>query len=236
MRSPPFTSRREVARLDRRHGKKKLEKILEKQPDGPYVLLGHCNGALVGFEAARLLVAMGKEVKAVVMVDPLIMSVRKSAQFIFTAADLVMRLMGVQKNTRRKPLLWIGKKLAAMDRGTKDFWHRPLFFFQKKGAQKRSPKKKLKHLVGNLRHLQKFSPEWKEHKDIKRHFFNAFLDYRPLSLNVPVLYISQRYSGHAWRRVTKDTVYINICRGNHTSLNESYSQYLVDKVREFINR
>jgi len=217
--------------------KERLQKILERQPNGPYVLLGHCNGALAAFEAARLLVSMGKEVKAVVMVDPLIMSVRRSAQFIFTAVDFVMRLMGVQKNKRRKPLIWIHKKLSAMDRSTKDFWRRALFFFQKTGHQKRSSKKKLKNLVGNLRHLQKFSPEWKEHKNIKQHYANAFLDYKPLPLNVPVLYISVRFSGYAWRRIAKDTVYINICRGNHGSLREeSYAQSVVDKTRDFISR
>ena len=79
--------------------KERLQKIIEEQPDGPYILLGHCNGALVGFEAARLLVSMGKEVKAVVMVDPFIMSVRRSAQFIFIAAGFFMRLMSVQKKS-----------------------------------------------------------------------------------------------------------------------------------------
>jgi hypothetical protein len=180
---------------------------------------------------------MGKEVKAVVMVDPLIMSVRRSAQFIFTAVDFVMRLIGVQKNKRRKPLIWIHKKLSAMDRSTKDFWRRALFFFQKTGHQKRSSKKKLKYLFGNLPHLQKFSPEWKEHKNIKQHYANAFLDYKPHPLNVPVLYISVRFSGYAWRRVAKDTVYFNIWHGNHGSLRgESYAQSVVDKTRDFINR
>ncbi|HJX31853.1 MAG TPA: AMP-binding protein [Thermodesulfobacteriota bacterium] len=217
--------------------KEKLQKILERQPNGPYVLLGHCNGALVAFEAARLLVSMGKEVKAVVMVDPIIMSVRRSAQFIFTVVDFVMRLMGVQKNKRRKPLIWIHKKLLRMDRMTKDFWRRALFFFQKTGHQKRSSGKKMKNLFSNLRHFQKFSPEWKEHKNIRQHYDNAFFDYKPLSLNVPVLYISGQFSGGAWRRIAEDTVYINISRGNHGSLRgQSYAQSVVDKIRDLINR
>ena len=34
----------------------RLPLILEAQPEGPYLIGGHCNGALVAFEAARKLV------------------------------------------------------------------------------------------------------------------------------------------------------------------------------------
>jgi hypothetical protein len=176
---------------------------------------------------------MGKEVKAVVMVDPLIMSVRRSSQFIFIAAEFFMRLMGVQKNKRRKPLIWIFRKLKYMDRKTKGFWRHVLFFFQKTGPQKQSSNKKLPKFAGNLRHLRKLSR--KEHKNIKQNFDNAFFDYKPLPLNVPVLYIALRYSGYAWRLITKDTVFINMHRGRHIPWSESYSQYIVDKIRDFIN-
>lgn len=208
--------------------KGRLQSILEKQPNGPYVLLGQCNGALVGFEAARLLVSMGKEVKAVVMVDPVIMSVRRSAQFIFIAAEFLMGLMGIQKNKRREHLLWISRKLLRMDKRTKDFWRRPLFFFLKKRPPKRSSNKKHR--------LEKLSPKWKESENIKQHNFNAFFDYKPLSLDVPVLYISLRFSGYAWRRITKNTIFINIFRAHHAPWSDTFSPYLVNKIREFINR
>lgn len=208
--------------------KERLQQILEKQPKGPYVLLGHCNGALVGFEAARALISMGKEVKAVVMVDPLIMSVRRSAQFIFIAAEFFMGLIGIQKNKRHKHLVWIWRKLVRMDRYTKDFWHRVLFFFQRTGPRKRSSNQNNRP--------QKFSPAWKERKNIKKHYNNALFDYQPFSLNVPVLYIALRFRGYAWRRITKDTVFINMSRGHHTPWSETYGPYLVNKIREFINR
>jgi oxalate---CoA ligase len=205
--------------------KERLQKILKEQPNGPYVLLGTCIGALVGFESARLLVSMGKEVKAVVMVDPLIMSVRRSAQFIFTAADLVMRPVGIQKNKRRTYLLRIYKELLRIDRRAKDFWHHPQFFFQKTGTQRRLWKKNSPS--------KKRSPE---SKNIQKHYLNALFDYKPLSLNVPLLYVSLEYSGDAWRRITKDAVFINIFRGRHVPWSETYAPYVVDKIREFINR
>ncbi len=39
------------------------------RPTGPYVIGGHCNGALVAFEMARQLVARGEEVDAVVLIE-----------------------------------------------------------------------------------------------------------------------------------------------------------------------
>ena len=44
--------------------------ILERHAGGPILVGGYCNGALVAFEAARLLKAAGREVELVAMVDP----------------------------------------------------------------------------------------------------------------------------------------------------------------------
>ena len=49
----------------------RLPSIMEAQPGGPYRLGGHCAGATVAFETARLLLARGHQVELVAMVDPL---------------------------------------------------------------------------------------------------------------------------------------------------------------------
>jgi oxalate---CoA ligase len=54
----------------------RLPLILERHKDGPILLGGYCNGALVAFEAARLLTAVGREVELVAMVDPPTVSAR----------------------------------------------------------------------------------------------------------------------------------------------------------------
>ncbi|MFL5159674.1 MAG: AMP-binding protein, partial [Microvirga sp.] len=54
----------------------RLPLILEKHASGPFLLGGYCNGALVAFEAARLLVAAGHRVEMVAMVDPPTVSAR----------------------------------------------------------------------------------------------------------------------------------------------------------------
>jgi pimeloyl-ACP methyl ester carboxylesterase len=48
----------------------RLAQILALQPHGPYRLGGHCVGGKVALETARLLLARGEQVEAVVMVDP----------------------------------------------------------------------------------------------------------------------------------------------------------------------
>jgi thioesterase domain-containing protein/acyl carrier protein len=48
----------------------RLAQILALQPQGPYRLGGHCVGGKVALETARLLLARGEQVDAVVMVDP----------------------------------------------------------------------------------------------------------------------------------------------------------------------
>ena len=48
----------------------RLPAIMEAQPQGPYRLGGHCVGAMVAFETARLLMASGHHVELVAMVEP----------------------------------------------------------------------------------------------------------------------------------------------------------------------
>jgi thioesterase domain-containing protein len=60
----PIPGSIEAMALDR------LPLILERQPKGPYRIGGYCNGALVAFEAARLLVKAGHKVEMLAMIDP----------------------------------------------------------------------------------------------------------------------------------------------------------------------
>ena len=65
MRGQPMPQSIEAMAADR------LPAIMEAQPGGPYRLGGHCVGAAVAFETARLLLARGHQVELVAMVDPL---------------------------------------------------------------------------------------------------------------------------------------------------------------------
>jgi hypothetical protein len=47
-----------------------VESIRAIQPEGPYLLGGYCNGALVAYEMARQLHAKGQEIEMLVLMDP----------------------------------------------------------------------------------------------------------------------------------------------------------------------
>jgi thioesterase domain-containing protein/acyl carrier protein len=218
--------------------KERLQDILEKQPDGPYILIGQCNGAQVAFEAARQLILMGKKVKAVIMIDPVIMSARRSTQFILSTTDFLMRFIGFHKRKRHKSLIKVWKKLVSADSRSKDMWRRIFFFFQKTWYQKLiSLRYYLKYNFNNLiKKKDKHKHTTKEQEVIMNHYNNVLFNYKPLPLNLSLLYIALAYRGKAWRRITKNTNYINIYRGHHTSWEKDYSQDLADKIRQFINR
>ncbi len=237
--------------------RQRLPDIIEIQPDGPYILAGHCNGSVVGFEAARLLAAMGKEVKAVVMIDPLIVSVRKSAQLLLKAHDFIMRLMNVPENRRYMRLLETWKKMYRFDSITKDKWRLAyLVRVCKKIAEISTRMIDRPHPVRCLPHripMNVLSPvkagqggheerppavvENLETMDSRMlYFLKVLFDYTPAALDVPVLYISLEYSGYAWRRISRNTEFFNICRGAHHFWEKEYAPLIFKKIREFINR
>jgi thioesterase domain-containing protein len=44
--------------------------LIEDQPEGPYVIVGHCGGSLIAYEMAQQLLAQDREVAGLIMVDP----------------------------------------------------------------------------------------------------------------------------------------------------------------------
>jgi oxalate---CoA ligase len=59
-----------------------LSAILRAQPSGPYRLGGYRDGALIALQTARLLVAAGRQVAVVALVDPPAISARGPVQFL----------------------------------------------------------------------------------------------------------------------------------------------------------
>jgi oxalate---CoA ligase len=60
----------------------RLPLILARQASGPFLLGGRCNGAMVAFETARLLMAASHKVDLVAMVDPPTVSARPASRTI----------------------------------------------------------------------------------------------------------------------------------------------------------
>ena len=72
----------------------RLPLIMEAQPEGPYRLCGYCLGGIVAFEVARLLLAAGKEVEMVFMIDPPTINARKSVQLLLSLIKGARPLLG----------------------------------------------------------------------------------------------------------------------------------------------
>lgn len=70
--------------------RERLPLILERQAQGPYRIGGYCNGALVAFEAARLLIEAGHEVEIVALIDPPTANVRPWSRAILRSLDRVL--------------------------------------------------------------------------------------------------------------------------------------------------
>jgi hypothetical protein len=68
--------------------------IVNAQPKGPYRLCGVCASGLVAFEVARLLIAAGKEVEMIGMIDPPTINARRSLQLLFSLMNRVRPMAG----------------------------------------------------------------------------------------------------------------------------------------------
>jgi thioesterase domain-containing protein len=88
----------------------RLPIILERQASGPFRLGGKCNGAMVAFETARLLMAAGHKVDMVAMVDPPTV----------TARPVPRAIIGLMKPIVSPYLLrWTYEQMAKLERYSK---------------------------------------------------------------------------------------------------------------------
>ena len=72
----------------------RLPLILDAQPEGPYRLCGNCLGGFVAFEVARMLVAAGKKVELIVMLDSPTVSAGRLLNSILSVMRLTRPLAG----------------------------------------------------------------------------------------------------------------------------------------------
>ena len=223
----------------------RLPVILEAQPRGPYVLGGHCNGALVAFETARLLLNAGHRVDLVIMIDPVVVAVRRSARLLLLALDLIKRTTGAAPDLRRHSLEFAWVRLAEIDKTTR-LW--------KKSWAERWNAIRLGLRLAPSAGLRLWNKSWAERWDaIGRRlgmprsagfkeaasletgpakpsvvetsvdpeligaYARAMSVYYPSRLAVPILYIAVSYSGGGWRRMSPEIELID-APGHHFSL------------------
>ena len=191
----------------------RLPLITDAQPEGPYRLFGSCVGGLVVFELARLLIAAGREVEMVIMLDPPVICARRSVQLLLSTMRRARPVVGpmVDRAMRRTYRI-----CAELDRFYNRTWPRRLSAI--KTRVKSAINTGVKNVISGsncpsteVLHLKETVVERDATYEV------AMSNYVPEPLAVPVIYISVDYRGEAWRRISP-TLEIHRSSGSHFRL------------------
>ena len=185
----------------------RLPLIMKAQPKGPYRLGGKCLGGIVAFEVARMLVAAGKEVEMVILLDPPTINARKSLQFIFSTMKKA-RPIGGRAVERAMAWTWFrsvqlqrfsnyswSKRRAAIEWR----WHLLKAMLEKpvdRGAVQES-------IVPTPMDRSGTPILGISLKDARTSRYAAAMsNYRPNPLDVSITYIKVDFGKGAWRRIS----------------------------------
>jgi acyl-CoA synthetase (AMP-forming)/AMP-acid ligase II/thioesterase domain-containing protein len=188
----------------------RLPLILEKQASGAFLLGGRCNGAMVAFETARLLIANGHKVSMVAMVDPPTVNARPAPRAIIAMM---------------KPI-----ELPYLLRWTYQLMVQLEVFLKASTSEKIAKLKRLR--ITKLR--DSFSSV---NNDVPRPLWDAYsiamAQYLPAPLDVPVTFYAATSDGGAWR-LSPHLDVIEVPGGHSGSLT-SGAEPLVDHLRKRID-
>jgi len=188
----------------------RLQLILEKQASGPFLLGGRCNGAMVAFETARLLIANGHKVSMVAMVDPPTVNARSASRAIMA----MMKPIASPYSLR-----WIYQLMVQLE----VFWK----------ASTNEKIAKLRRLrIAKLRDSLSSA-----NNDVPRPLWDAYslamAQYLPAPLDVPVIFYAATSDGGAWR-LSSELDVIEVPGGHSGSLTFG-AKPLVDHLRKRID-
>jgi len=183
----------------------RLPLIMKAQPKGPYRLGGKCIGGIVAFEVARMLVAAGKEVEIVVLVDPPTINTRKAPQALFSIIKWAQPIAGP---VAERAMAWTWFRSQQLQKFCNYSWTK-----RRKSIRRRwiLLKEKLAGLIGRGK-VDVVPTEIDRSgtpiiglslKDARTsRYATVMSNYRPKLLDVPVLYVRVEFSAGAWRRVS----------------------------------
>jgi acyl-CoA synthetase (AMP-forming)/AMP-acid ligase II/acyl carrier protein len=182
----------------------RLPLIMAAQPEGPYRLIGHCNGALVAFEAARLLKAAGLPVQWIGMIDPVTVTASGASRAILKILTriAVPSPSPYWQDLTRDLARWVWWGLGEWQRIGLLSWSQR--WALAKGSRKHLALPRLRLPSRGSRHLP--CP------DDHRYEF-AMARYFPEPLEVPVTYFAAEYDGRPWRRISRELEIVELPDG-----------------------
>jgi acyl-CoA synthetase (AMP-forming)/AMP-acid ligase II/thioesterase domain-containing protein len=183
----------------------RLPLILKRQASGPFLLGGKCNGAMVAFETARLLMAAGYKVGMVAMIDPPTVAARPGPRAIIRLMKPIVSAYRVR---------WIYEVLAGLER------------FSKASASKQTAIAKLYNALSNSD--SEIPPALWDAYSI------AMARYLPAPLEVPVAFYAADHDGRAWRHISSQLEVVQVPGGHRGSLTIG-AELLIDHLRQRID-
>jgi thioesterase domain-containing protein len=197
----------------------RLPLIVDAQPQGPYRLGGYCIGGLVAFEVARMLVAAGKKVEMVAMIDPPTVNARQSVQTLFSILDRVRPVGGP---VVERAIAWTWYCMARIE-SVSNLSHSGQWAWAKAKVRALAVagKSQALHALRGVTHqATKPSPV---------RYGIAMSRYFPAPLAVRVIYFSAEYDGEVWRRLCSDLEVIKLPRDHFGMFTDPTD--LVDHLR-----
>ncbi|MBR1235408.1 thioesterase domain-containing protein, partial [Bradyrhizobium sp. AUGA SZCCT0182] len=183
----------------------RLPLILERQSSGPFLLGGKCNGAMVAFETARLLMAAGQKVDMVAMVDPPTISARPVTRTIIALMKPIVSSYCLR---------WTYEQMARLERFFKAPTSKPITI---------------------ARLYSTFSIPNNEIPPVLWDAYSfAMSQYLPAPLEVPVTFYAADHDGRAWRHVCAQLDVIEV-PGGHSDCLTIGAELLVDHLRPRID-
>ena len=191
----------------------RLPLIVQAQPEGPYRLCGNCLGGIVAFEVARLLLAAGKEVEMVFMIDPPTINANTFVQLLLSTMRHARPFFG---SVLDHAMAWTWYRLVRLQKFWNMSWTRRWaaikFRMLNPGVFRSNERTDAAQFDDSNVLLSPFS-QFADPQTMR--YAAAMSYYIPQHLAVRVIYFSVDFGVGAWRRLSPNLEVIK-SPGTHT--------------------
>ena len=209
--APPGFDHEPIPRSIETMAADRLPLIRSLQPRGPYYLCGYCNGGIVAFEVARMLVAAGERVELVGMIDQPSVSARRSFQLFVSA---MRHLQSVGGPLVDGIVIWTWDKLEGLEKTSHLPLKERLALIAGKRWNRMKDKVRTKLFVGNRDQAVMENSAAFSSRIGPRDIVIAMTTYSPKPVPVRVIQFSAQYHSMAWRRLCSSFEAIKMAGGH----------------------
>lgn len=221
--------------------RERLADIFAVRPTGPYRLAGYCNGALVAYECARLLLERGCKVEFVIMIEPSSLNARPGYRLIHRALSSFFAPPAERSDKAQEKLGVIMRKVWNVGRVA----HlSPAEIAALARTMKERRLKERQRLAEDLQSRSSSEKQLQERYASLIHVYTAALaSYVPQPSTVPVVVLSTGrdgqgrqcglYDGKQWGRLARNFRHIQM-PGHHSTCLSVHAGELVANLRTIL--